>query len=63
MWQTNILCDIPTMYLTVCSSCQSTPCRRRKLDYKCKQVMPEDIQDAIEVSPDNDKEVLCNLLV
>ena len=49
------LCDTPTMYLTVSSSRQSTLRKRRKLDYKCKQVMPEDSQDQIDVSPDNDK--------
>ena len=57
------LCDTPTRYLIVSSIRQSTPRKRRKLDYICKQVMAEDIQDAIDVSPDNDKEVQCNLLV
>ena len=57
------LCDIPTMYLAVSSSRQSTPRKRRKLDYKCKQDIPEDNQDQIDVSPDNHKKVQCNLLV
>ena len=56
-------CGKPPMYLTVSSNCQSTPSKSRKLDYKCKQVMPDDIQDEIDVSNDNDKEVQCNLLV
>ena len=51
------------MYLAVSSSRQSAPRTRTKLDYKWKQVMPEDIQDANDVSPGNDKEVQCNLLV
>ena len=57
------LCHTPTMYLTVGSSRQSKPRKRRKLDYKCKQDMPEDNQDPTDVSPDNDKKVQRNLLV
>ena len=57
------LCDTPTMYLTVSSSRQSTPRKRRKLDYKCKQGIPGDNQDPIDVFPDNDKIVQCNLQV
>ena len=52
------LCDTSTRYLIV-----SSIRKRRKLDCICKQVMAENFQDAIDVSPDNDKEVQCNLLV
>ena len=57
------LCDTLAMYLTVSSSRQSTPRKRRKLDYKCNQDMPEDNQDSIDVYPDNDKIVQSNLLL
>ena len=52
-----------TLYLTVSSSRQNTSRKRTKLDYKCKKVMPKDNQDLIDVSPDNDRKVHCNLLV
>ena len=45
------------MYLAVSSSRQSARRTRRKLNYKWKQVMPEDIQDANDASLGNDKEV------
>ena len=57
------LSNTPTMYLTVSSSHQSTPCKRRKLEYKCKQDMAEDNHDPTDVSSDNDKIVRCNLQV
>ena len=57
------LCDTPTIYLIVSSSRQSTPLKRGKLDYKCKQGMTEDSQDPIDVSPDNNKIIQCILLV
>ena len=57
------LCDTPTMYLTVSSSRQTRPRKRRKLDYKGKQDIPGDNQDPIDVFPDNDKIVQCNLQV
>ena len=57
------LCDTATLYLTVIGCCQSIPLKRRKLDYKCKEVMPEDNQNPIVVSSDNDKKVQCNLLL
>ena len=41
------LCDTPRMYLTVSSSRQSTPRKKRKMDYKCKQDITEDNQDPV----------------